>query len=300
MAGRDGTLRRPNPFARCVLLYSSAAYDVSAIKSRTRRPLALHGPQGEGVRLPDRFGRRRDERAPRSYIWGWESYEERTQKNAAWRADPERAKKWAETEKDGPLVNRVYNQLMEPTSYSQLDRGEAYGPDAATRSPYIFELREYQAMPGKITNITDRFGNFTCDAFKKHGFRQVGYWHNRMGGNDHQLTYLLAWESLTSAWPSSTRSPRTTNGPCLRREREEGPSCSRWPTRVASHGLLPDEGGGALGLRRQSAVAGEDRRGALPPFRVSYRGASTGTLRGLRDVWQSGVAFRRGGRRCAD
>ena len=49
------------------------------------------------------------------YIWGWESYEERTKKNAAWRADPERAKKWAETEKDGPLVNRVYNQLMEPT-----------------------------------------------------------------------------------------------------------------------------------------------------------------------------------------
>jgi NIPSNAP len=130
------------------------------------------------------------------YIWGWESYEERTQKNAAWRADPERAKKWAETEKDGPLVNRVYNQLMEPTAYSQLDRGEPYGPDAATRSPYLFELREYQAMPQKITNITDRFGNFTCAAFKKHGFRQVGYWLNRMGGNDHQLIYLLAWESL--------------------------------------------------------------------------------------------------------
>jgi hypothetical protein len=51
-------------------------------------------------------------------------------------------------------------------------------------------------MPGKIQNITDRFGNFTCDAFKKHGFRQVGYWHNRMGGNDHVLTYMLAWESL--------------------------------------------------------------------------------------------------------
>ena len=90
------------------------------------------------------------------YIWGWESLEERTKKNAAWRADPERAKKWAETEKDGPLVNRVYNQLMEPTSYSQLDRGEPYGPDAAARSPYIFELREYQAMPGKITRSEER------------------------------------------------------------------------------------------------------------------------------------------------
>ena len=93
-------------------------------------------------------------------------------------------------------MNRVYNQLMEPTPYSQLDRGEAYGPDAATRNPYIFELREYQAMPQKITNITERFARFTCEAFKKNGFRQVGYWLNRIGGNDHQLIYMLAWESL--------------------------------------------------------------------------------------------------------
>ena len=130
------------------------------------------------------------------YMWGWETYEERAKKLGPWRADPERITKWAETEKDGPLVNRVYNQLMEPTAYSQLDKGEAYGPDASTRSPYIFELREYQAMPQKITNITDRFGNFTCQAFKQHGFRQVGYWHNRIGGNDQQLIYMLAWESL--------------------------------------------------------------------------------------------------------
>ena len=130
------------------------------------------------------------------YIWGWESLEERTKKNAAWRADPERAKKWAENEKDGPLVNRVHNQLMEPTAYSQMDKGQAYGPPVAGRKPYLFELREYHAMPQKIQNITDRFGGFTCDAFAKHGFRQVGYWRNVIGANDHQLIYLLAWESL--------------------------------------------------------------------------------------------------------
>jgi hypothetical protein len=130
------------------------------------------------------------------YIWGWESYEERTKKLAAWGADPERAKKWAETQKDGPLVRRVYNQLMEPTAYSQLDKGEAYGPPATTREPYLFELREYQAMPGKIVNITERFGGFTCEAFRKHEFRQVGYWVNKIGGNDHQLVYMLAWTSL--------------------------------------------------------------------------------------------------------
>ena len=126
------------------------------------------------------------------YIWGWESVEERTQKNAKWRNDPERAKVWAESEKNGPLVNRVYNQLMEPTPYSQIDKGEAYGPDAATRAPYFFELREYQAMPQKIQNVSDRFGGFTVNAFKKYGFRQVGYWRNAIGANDHQLVYMLA------------------------------------------------------------------------------------------------------------
>ena len=130
------------------------------------------------------------------YMWAWESLEERAKKNAVWQADPDRAKKWTETEANGPLVKRVYNQLMEPTAYSQLDKGEAYGPDASTRSPYFFELREYQATPGKIANITQRFGGFTCEAFKKQGFRQVGYWLNVMGGNNHQLIYMLAWESL--------------------------------------------------------------------------------------------------------
>jgi hypothetical protein len=131
-----------------------------------------------------------------TYMWAWESVEERAKKNAMWHADPDRAKKWAETEKDGPLVKRVYNQLMEPTAYSQLDKGEAYGPAASTRQPYLFELREYQATAGRVGNIVQRFGGFTCEAFKKYGFRQVGYWTNLIGGNNQQLVYMLAWESL--------------------------------------------------------------------------------------------------------
>ena len=51
-------------------------------------------------------------------------------------------------------------------------------------------------MPQKIQNVSDRFGGFTVNAFKKYGFRQVGYWRNAIGANDHQLVYMLAWESL--------------------------------------------------------------------------------------------------------
>ena len=129
------------------------------------------------------------------YIWGWESYEERTAKVGAWRASPERIKKWEETEKDGPLVRRVNNMLMEPTAFCQIEKGIAYGPDAAGRAPYLFELREYDAMAGKLSAVVNRFGGFTIDCFASHGFRQVGYWTPRMGGNDHQLIYMLAWQS---------------------------------------------------------------------------------------------------------
>jgi hypothetical protein len=129
------------------------------------------------------------------YILGWESLEERTKNFGAWQASPERAAKWAETEKDGPLVRRVNNLLMQPTDFSQLDKGIPYGPDASGRQPYLFELREYDANPGKLPNLVKRFGGFTIDSFKQHGMRQVGYWTPFMGGHNHQLVYILAWES---------------------------------------------------------------------------------------------------------
>ena len=129
------------------------------------------------------------------YILAWESLEERAKNFGAWQASPERAAKWAETEKDGPLVRRVNNLLMSPTDFSQIDKGIPYGSDAAGRKPYLFEYREYEANPGKLPALVKRFGGFTIDCFKKYGFRQVGYWTPFMGGHNHELIYILAWES---------------------------------------------------------------------------------------------------------
>ena len=129
------------------------------------------------------------------YIWGWESFEERQRVLPAWQSDPERARVWAETERNGVLVRRVNNLLMEATSFSQLDHGVAYGPPADGRAPYLFELREYEVMPGKLNAVVKRFGEFTIKTFEQHGFRQVGYWTPVMGGHNHQLIYILAWEN---------------------------------------------------------------------------------------------------------
>ena len=43
------------------------------------------------------------------YVLAWESFEERFTKFPAWQASPERAAKWEETERDGPLIRRVNN-----------------------------------------------------------------------------------------------------------------------------------------------------------------------------------------------
>ena len=129
------------------------------------------------------------------YVLGWESFEQRMKMFSTWRADPERAKKWEVTEKDGPLVRRVNNMLLEPTDYCQLDRGIPYGPDAAGRAPYLFELREYDAVPGKLSSLVQRFGTITTNYFKQYGFRQVGFWTPVMGGHNQQLIYMLAWEN---------------------------------------------------------------------------------------------------------
>src|SRR5919108_19231 len=60
----------------------------------------------------------------------------------------------------------------------------------------LYELRRYDVAPTKLPALLERFGGFTVDKCKKHGFRQVGYWSNVIGANDHQLIFLLAWESF--------------------------------------------------------------------------------------------------------
>jgi hypothetical protein len=51
------------------------------------------------------------------------AFDDMAQRDKAWadlRADEERGKIFAETEKDGPLVARITNTIMRPTSYSPM------------------------------------------------------------------------------------------------------------------------------------------------------------------------------------
>ena len=55
-----------------------------------------------------------------TYMLAWESLEEREKKWAAFASDPEWLKVAEETSKNGPIVLRVTNTIMQPTSYSAM------------------------------------------------------------------------------------------------------------------------------------------------------------------------------------
>lgn len=60
----------------------------------------------------------------------------------------------------------------------------------------IYELRTYHCMPGKLPALLKRFEGATLKLWEKHGIRQAGFWTVAIGGSNHDLYYLLAWESL--------------------------------------------------------------------------------------------------------
>jgi hypothetical protein len=60
----------------------------------------------------------------------------------------------------------------------------------------IHELRIYHCAPGRMPALNQRFQNITLKIWEKHGIRQVGFWTVLIGESNHDLYYLLEWESL--------------------------------------------------------------------------------------------------------
>lgn len=60
----------------------------------------------------------------------------------------------------------------------------------------IHELRVYHAAPGKLPELLNRFDTITLKIWERFGIRQAGFWTVLVGDNNHDLYYLLEWESL--------------------------------------------------------------------------------------------------------
>ena len=60
----------------------------------------------------------------------------------------------------------------------------------------IYELRTYEAAPGKLQDLQARFRDHTTALFKRHGIGMVGFWTYAHGGWSDRLVYMLSFEDL--------------------------------------------------------------------------------------------------------
>ncbi len=60
----------------------------------------------------------------------------------------------------------------------------------------IHELRIYRCVPMRLPALLKRFNEHTLGIWAKHGIRQAGFWTTLVGESNHELIYLLEWESL--------------------------------------------------------------------------------------------------------
>ena len=60
----------------------------------------------------------------------------------------------------------------------------------------IHELRVYRCVPGRLPALLKRFDTITLKLWERHGIKQAGFWTVLVGESNHELYYLLAWDSL--------------------------------------------------------------------------------------------------------
>ena len=120
-----------------------------------------------------------------TYILTFDSLADREAKWTAFQADPGWSQVRAETEAAGPIVAQVLNTFMRLTPYS---------PQPQMHSN-VQELRIYDAMPGKLPALHDRFAKHTTGLFAKHGIENVAYWVDDVGISN-RLTYMLGYPDL--------------------------------------------------------------------------------------------------------
>ncbi len=60
----------------------------------------------------------------------------------------------------------------------------------------IYELRTYEAAPGKMQALSARFRDHTMGLFERHGMQVVGFWTYAHGGWTNQLVYMMAFDDM--------------------------------------------------------------------------------------------------------
>lgn len=67
----------------------------------------------------------------------------------------------------------------------------------------IYELREYVAVPGRATDLHQRFAEMTLDLFREVGLDLVGFWEQV--DDRHRIVYLTRFDTVEQAQDHWTR-----------------------------------------------------------------------------------------------
>ena len=60
----------------------------------------------------------------------------------------------------------------------------------------LYELRTYEAMPGKLPALNKRFAEVTLGLFQQYAMEVVGFWTNDIGGYSNELVYLMRFADM--------------------------------------------------------------------------------------------------------
>ena len=96
----------------------------------------------------------------------------------------------------------------------------------------IYEMRIYEAMPGKLPALNQRFANVTLKLFEKHGLKSVGYWTEDVG-TSNTLVYILAFDDMAQrerAWSAFRADPERAQA--FAQTEADGPLVARITNRI--------------------------------------------------------------------
>lgn len=63
-----------------------------------------------------------------------------------------------------------------------------------------YELRVYDAVPGRMKDLLTRFDHHTVALFEEHGIENLGYWID--AADENRLVYLLRHSDAETSWAS--------------------------------------------------------------------------------------------------
>jgi hypothetical protein len=61
----------------------------------------------------------------------------------------------------------------------------------------VYELRTYRCVPGRLRDVVARLENHCLPLWRTHGITAVGFWTVMIGESNHDVIYMLRWDSLS-------------------------------------------------------------------------------------------------------